>query len=37
MKATKRRKNEETKKKGLVLDFRNTKSTTWNSKRRFGL
>jgi len=36
MKATKKRKNEEAKKRGVVLDFRNTKSTAWNSKRRFG-
>jgi len=37
MKVTKKIKNEENKKRGVITDFRNTKSSAWNSKRRFGI
>lgn len=37
MKSIKILKNQEEKKRPVGLDFRNTKSSTWNTKRRFGL
>lgn len=37
MKVTKKVKNEENKTKGITIDFRNTKTSAWNSKRRFGI
>ena len=36
MKTVKKITNQDNKKKSITLDFRNTKSSTWNSKRRFG-
>jgi len=37
MKIVKKVKNQETKRKFINMDFRNTKSSTWNTKRRFGI
>ena len=37
MKITKKVKNQDSKRKSPVVDFKNTKSLTWNSKRRFGI
>jgi len=37
MKAIKKNKNQESKKRPNMVDFRNAKSFTWNSKRRFGI
>lgn len=37
MKIIKKLKNQESKKKMTTVDFKNTKSMTWNSKRRFGI
>ncbi len=37
MKVTKILKNQEVKKRTTVVGLRNTKSSTWNTKRRFGL
>jgi len=37
MKIIKMLKNQEVKKKSNTIDFRNSKGTTWNNKRRFGL
>ena len=37
MKIIKKLKNQESKKRMTAVDFRNAKSITWNSKRRFGI
>jgi len=37
MKIIKISKNQEEKRKFTKIDFRNTKSSTWNTKRRFEL
>jgi len=37
MKIIKKIKNKESKGRHNTVDFRNAKSITWNSKRRFGL
>ena len=37
MKIIKKVKNQESKRRSTTVDFKNTKSLTWNSKRRFGL
>ena len=37
MKIIKNTINQEAKKKSINVDFRNTKSSTWNTKRRFGI
>jgi hypothetical protein len=37
MKIIKKVKNQENKKRLLTVDFRNTKGSAWNNKRRFGL
>lgn len=35
MKIAKKVKNQNNKKKSITIDFRNTKSSAWNNKRRF--
>ncbi len=37
MKVNKIEKNQDSKIKSATVDFRNAKSITWNSKRRFGI
>jgi hypothetical protein len=37
MKSIKIVKNQEVKRRFTNVDFRNTKGSTWNTKRRFGL
>ena len=37
MKIIKKVKSQENKRKSPAIDFKNTKSTTWNNKRRFGI
>lgn len=37
MKVTKKVKNKENKSKGITIDFKTSKSSVWNSKRRFEL
>ncbi len=37
MKINKKLKEQDNKRKFVVLDFKNTKSITWNNKRRFGI
>ena len=37
MKINKNVKTKESKRKLPMIDFKNTKSITWNSKRRFGI
>ena len=37
MKIIKKVKNQDNKKRMTVIDFKNAKSITWNSKRRFGI
>jgi len=37
MKINKKLKAQESKRKFVVLDFKNTKSIAWNNKRRFGI
>ncbi len=37
MKIIKKLKNQESKKRMTAVDFKNAKSITWNSKRRFGI
>ncbi len=37
MKIIKKVKNQDSKRKLPLIDFRNTKGLAWNSKRRFGI
>ena len=37
MKVNKKVKNQDSKRKLPMIDFRSTKSITWNSKRRFSI
>jgi len=37
MKVSKKIKNQDSKRRLNTVDFRNAKSVTWNSKRRFGI
>lgn len=37
MKIINKLKNQESKKRMTTVDFKNAKSITWNSKRRFGI
>lgn len=37
MKIIKKLKDQESKKRMSAVDFKNAKSITWNSKRRFGI
>ncbi len=37
MKVSKKIKNQDSKRRLNAVDFRNAKSVTWNSKRRFGI
>ena len=37
MKIIKKVKSEESKRRSASVDFKNAKSITWNSKRRFGI
>ena len=37
MKIIKKVKNQDSKRKSATVDFRNTKSSAWNNKRRFSI
>jgi len=37
MKIIKKVKNQDSKRRSINVDFKNTKSLTWNNKRRFGI
>jgi hypothetical protein len=37
MKIIKKVKNQDSKRRLATVDFKNTKSLTWNNKRRFGI
>ena len=37
MKIIKKIKNQDSKRRMATIDFKNTKSVAWNSKRRFGI